>query len=116
MRISVLTCLALLLWECGPTSSPVVNGDPSRGAAAVYRYGCGSCHSIVHIANAHGLVGPPLDNIRDRMYIAGMLENNPTNMQRWIRNPKSVNPRTAMPNLGVSAQDAADIAALLYSH
>lgn len=49
------------------------------------------------------------------MYIAGMLNNEPDNLMHWIRDPKSVNPKTAMPVLGLSAQDAADIAAYLYS-
>jgi len=44
-----------------------------------------------------------------------MLENNPRNPERWIRDPHSVNQKTAMPNLGVTAQDAIDIASYLYS-
>jgi cytochrome c1 len=44
-----------------------------------------------------------------------MLPNNPENLQHWIRDPKSVNPGTLMPKLNVSAQDAADIAAYIYS-
>jgi cytochrome c1 len=49
------------------------------------------------------------------MYIAGMLPNSTENFEQWIRNPKDVNPRTAMPALGVSERDAADIAAYIYS-
>jgi cytochrome c1 len=49
------------------------------------------------------------------MYIAGMLPNVPGNLVRWVRDPKSVNEKTAMPNLGVTTQDAADIGAYLYS-
>jgi cytochrome c2 len=60
-------------------------------------------------------VGPPLNDVRDRMYIAGMLNNEPENLIHWIRDPKSVNPNTAMPQLGLSQRDAADIAAYLYS-
>jgi cytochrome c len=36
-------------------------------------------------------------------------------MLRWIRDPQSVNPRTVMPNLGVTEQHARDMAAYLYS-
>jgi cytochrome c1 len=93
----------------------LTGGDPRRGAAAIARYGCGSCHSIPQIAGAHGLTGPPLAGIGNRIYVAGMLANNPVNIERWIRNPKIVNERTAMPNLGVTEQDAVDIAAYLYS-
>ncbi len=93
----------------------LAGGDPRRGSAAIVRYGCGSCHTIKGISSAHGLVGPPLTGIRNRLYVAGMLENNATNIERWIRDPKSLNPKTAMPTLGVSPKDAADIAAYLYS-
>jgi cytochrome c2 len=93
----------------------VTGGDPRHGAADISRFGCGSCHTVAGIPSAHGLVGPPLTGVRDRRYIAGMLPNEPANLIHWIRNPKSVNPKTAMPSLGLSERDAADIAAYLYS-
>jgi len=109
----------VMLASCREGSSPAAvlaaGGDPGHGAAAISRYGCGSCHTVAGISSAHGLVGPPLTGVRDRMYIAGMLPNAPENMIRWIRDPKSVNPKTAMPSLGLSERDAADIAAYLYS-
>lgn len=112
----LLAGLALLASGCGSTPAVIVSGgDPARGAAAVFRYGCGSCHTIASLPSAHGLVGPPLTGLRDRLYVAGMLYNSPENLQRWIRDPHSVNPGTAMPNTGVTSQDAADIAAFLYS-
>lgn len=60
-----------------------------------------------------GQVGPPLTGIKNRMYVAGMLENRTETMATWIRDPKSINPKTAMPNLGVTEQDARDIAVYL---
>lgn len=122
-----LGCIALLACEwtttsCGSTSGAqareanlVTGGDAHRGAAAIYKYGCGSCHTIAGIANARGLVGPPLTGIGARMYVAGVLPNSPDNIERWIQDPKAVDEKTVMPKLGVSKQDAADIAAYLYS-
>ena len=121
MRISVIALAAAALLSIGCQESTVraaavvTGGDPARGAAAISRYGCGSCHTVAGIRSAHGLVGPPLTGIRDRMYVAGMLPNSPGNLMHWIRDPKSVNPGTAMPSLGLSQRDAADIAAYLYS-
>jgi len=117
--IAISTAL-LLLSACNQSAttaaaSLVAGGDPQRGMSAISRYGCGSCHTVAGITSAHGLVGPPLTGVRDRMYIAGMLTNRPDNLIHWIRDPKSVNPKTAMPVLGLSQQDAADIAAYLYS-
>jgi cytochrome c1 len=60
-------------------------------------------------------VGPPLNRFGSRSYIAGELANNGANLQRWIRDPRSVEPGTAMPNLGVTAVDAQDIAAYLFT-
>ena len=86
-----------------------------RGRAAIERYGCGSCHSIAGVPGARALVGPPLTGVAERAYIAGVIENTPLNLQRWIRDPQGVDPRTAMPNLGVGASEARDIAAYLYT-
>jgi putative membrane protein len=96
-------------------AAQVTGGEPARGKTAITKYGCGSCHTIAGIANARGLVGPPLTGIAARMYVAGVLPNTPDNIVRWIRNPKAVDEKTLMPALDVSDQDAIDIAAYLYS-
>ena len=49
------------------------------------------------------------------MYVAGVLQNTPDNIVHWIQNPKAVDEKTVMPVLGVTYQDATDIAAYLYS-
>ena len=49
-----------------------------------------------------------------QVYVAGVLTNTPQNLTFWISNPKKADPRTAMPDLGVGADDARDIAAYLY--
>jgi cytochrome c1 len=88
-------------------------GDPDRGARLISHYGCGSCHVVPGVNDADGLVGPPLTDFGRRSYIAGELPNNATNLQRWIRDPRAVEPGTAMPDLGVTSVDARDIAAYL---
>lgn len=92
-----------------------VGGDPRRGEALFIQYGCGSCHSLTDVRTATGMVGPPLDGIALRMIIAGHLANNPSNMERWIRDPQHVSPGTAMPDLDVGETDARDITAFLYT-
>jgi putative membrane protein len=93
----------------------LTGGDVARGRAAIGRYGCGSCHTIAGVPGATSLVGPPLVGIGERAYIAGVISNDPTNLQRWIRDPRGVDSLTAMPDLGVTEQDARDIAAYLYA-
>ena len=90
-------------------------GDPARGRAAIERYGCGTCHTIPGVRGAEAQVGPPLEKVAGRMYIGGVLTNSPENMIRWIRDPHSVDALTAMPTLGVSDQEARDIASYLYT-
>jgi len=96
-------------------AADATGGDPARGEAMFIQYGCGSCHGIKHVRKATGVVGPPLDGIAIRAVIAGKLSNNPTNLERWIRDPQGVTPGTDMPDLNVGEQDARDITAFLYT-
>jgi cytochrome c2 len=93
----------------------LTGGNPQRGAIAIRQYGCGSCHTIPGIRGADGLVGPPLTGIAQRAYVGGVLTNTPENLVRWIQNPPAIDPKTAMPNVGVTYNDAVDIAGYLYS-
>ena len=93
----------------------LTGGDPDRGVNAIGRYGCASCHTIPGIRGANALVGPPLTRIAMRSYLAGQLQNTPSNMVRWIQHPQHVEKGTAMPEMGVTENDARDIAAYLYT-
>ena len=90
-------------------------GSPARGREAIEHYGCATCHTIPGVRGADALVGPPLTQVASRSYIGGVLTNSPENMIRWIQDPRAVDPLTAMPALGVSGQDARDIASYLYT-
>ena len=97
------------------TAQVTTGGNASHGSAAIARYGCGSCHVIPGVSGAVGRAGPPLTGIANRIYIAGVMQNTPDNMMRWIQDPRGVDEKTVMPNLGVTPQDAADIAGYLYT-
>jgi cytochrome c len=90
-------------------------GDSHRGAALIDQYRCGACHYIPGIHDARGMVGPPLMFFGQRTFIAGEVPNSPENLVQWIRSPKSIEPGTAMPELGLSEQEARDVAAYLYT-
>lgn len=89
--------------------------DPGHGARLIYRYGCGSCHQIPGIDAANGRVGPPLMAIGRRAYLGGVIPNDFDNMVTWLRNPQAIDPRSAMPDVGLDEQQARDIAAYLYT-
>lgn len=93
----------------------VPGGNPERGVELVGEYGCNTCHTIPGVRNARGRVGPPLEGIANRVYLAGTLFNTPENMMRWIRDPQEVQPGNAMPDLGLSSAEAWDITAFLYT-
>ena len=84
-----------------------------HGAELIAREGCGLCHTIPGIANAEGRIGPPLEHIGSRSYIAGVLRNSPDNMVTWLRHPQKVVPGNAMPDMGLSETDARAITAYL---
>ena len=93
----------------------LVGGDPEVGKDLIRAFGCGSCHAIPGVRGATAIVGPPLQGIASRAYIAGVLTNTPANMQRWVRDPKAVDSLTAMPNVGLNAKQAQHVTAYLYT-
>ena len=98
-----------------PSTRVVTGGSADLGKDAVDHYGCGRCHTIPGVKRASALVGPPLIHWSKRSFIAGELANTPDNLIRWIQNPKEVEPGTDMPVLGVTPEDARNIAAYLMS-
>jgi cytochrome c2 len=92
-----------------------VRGDAGRGARLIAQYGCGGCHIVPGISGADGLVGPPLNKMARRVYIAGLLRNSPDNLAAWIENPQAIVPGNAMPAMGISNDQARDIVAYLYT-
>lgn len=101
--------------EAKRTARAMTHGEPDRGKIAMSTYGCSSCHTIPGVRGANALVGPPLTQFGGRTYVAGVLQNTPDNLVRWIKDPPAIEPRTAMPNLHVTDADARDIASYLYT-
>ncbi len=93
----------------------MTGGDIHSGQEKIRSYGCNSCHTIPGVDGAQGLVGPPLMHWSKRVYIAGEVANTPENLRKWIQHPTQIEPRTAMPEMGVTEQDSRDISAYLYS-
>jgi cytochrome c2 len=115
--LCALAAASLLLVGCSSRNAMdngrPVTGDPAAGAALIVKLGCGSCHDIPGIVDAHGMVGPPLAHIARRQFIAGMLRNTPDNMTTWLRFPQHIVPGNGMPDLGISDHDGRQITAYL---
>ena len=130
MRILFLLGIALILEfalavsgdfilddQAGAQVTRIVNGgNPERGREAIIRYGCFACHVISGMGKASGRVGPKLLDIEQQVYLGGVVPNTPDGMIMWIGNPRKFSPETAMPDMGISAQEARDVAAYLYEN
>lgn len=106
----------LLVAGCDEAREVSTGGDAGRGQVALAQYGCHTCHVIPGVVGPAATVGPPLRDVRERRIIAGLLPNDPGSLSSWIRHPQGVKPGDAMPDLGVTAADAADMIAYLYAH
>ena len=95
--------------NAAPTRAP----DVTRGKRALYQYACTACHTIPGLTSSSPNVGPPLGGIASRSLIAGKLPNTQGNMVLWLRDPYKFKPLTAMPDLSVTREDAADMTAYL---
>lgn len=91
----------------------LTHGNPAEGSKIIQKVGCTGCHEIPGIAAAHGTVGPSLKGFRDRSMIAGVMSNSADHLILWLQDPPSIDPKTAMPNLGLTEQQARDVAAFL---
>ena len=77
--------------------------------------GCVNCHAVNGV-NTYNRTGPNLSFIGSRTSIAaGILANTPENMIRWLRYTDTVKPGVAMPNLGLSQEEAEQLTAYLES-
>jgi cytochrome c len=120
--IAAAALLAFGLASCDPAKPNYISqvkhmtgGDPDAGRVKIRNYGCQACHTIPGVTGANALVGPPLIHWSQRVFIAGELPNTPENLTRWIQHPPQIEPKTAMPDMGVTEQDSRDIAAYLYT-
>jgi mono/diheme cytochrome c family protein len=88
-----------------------------QGVKVILQRGCGSCHVIPNIPGASGTVGPSLAGVGQRKLIAGdaVPNNSQEDLAKWILDPPSLKPNTAMPKLGLSPDEAAAAAAYLYT-
>jgi cytochrome c2 len=119
----------LLAWAClasagcdlsrTPTfdDKHVLHGDVAQGRALVAngRFGCAACHAIPGVDSPKGVAGPPLHGMASRAFIAGQLPNKPDVLVGFLRDPPAFVASTGMPNVGLTAGQARDIAAYLYT-
>jgi cytochrome c len=111
-----LLILSLTACEAGDESAPQLEGGNARaGRELIAKFQCGACHTIPGIAAADGVVGPPLTAWSRRVYLAGRYPNEPEYLIDWLLDAPAHAPSTAMPDLGLTREQALHIAAYLYA-
>lgn len=103
---------AALRCERGEPAAPLAP-SVERGRKAMQQFGCAGCHVIDGVTGGRASVGPPLSGHARRERLPGGLPNTHEQLVRWLRDPRALDPATAMPDLGLGEQDARDIAAYL---
>jgi cytochrome c2 len=123
LRLALLAVACLGLAGCDLSEKAryedkvVTNGDPARGRALIASgvYGCTTCHAVPGMRGIQGVVGPPLDGLARRGFIAGQLPNVPGVLVAFLEDPPALVPNTGMPNVGLTPEEARHIAAYLYT-
>ena len=125
LRVTAVVVIALTLVGCirpAPSGSMredkvVQGGDGARGRAILRSgtHGCAACHEVPGVRFPRGVAGPPLDGMADRAFIAGQLPNTPEVLVAFLQDPPSLVPRTGIPDVRMSLEDARHVAAYLYA-
>jgi cytochrome c oxidase subunit 2 len=93
-----------------PSTRPV-EGRAAKGLALFQQMSCVSCHAINGTA-ANARVGPDLTHFAGRRQLgAGIAENTPENLRRWLADPHHVKPGVNMPNFNFTDEQLTELVA-----
>jgi mono/diheme cytochrome c family protein len=91
--------------ETVPLAKPPVEGNPDNGKQLVQSLGCLGCHALAGLGGS--TFGPELSHLGSKVSAEWLYT--------WLKNPKHYSPKTRMPNLRLTDQEAADITSFLVS-
>lgn len=95
------------------TTAGQVSGNRERGRQIFLNNTCVNCHAIAG-TTATAAVGPNLTYLGSRSVLgAGIIQNNPENLGKWIQNAQSIKPGVLMPAYRFSNEDLRDLVAYL---
>ncbi|MFS8542832.1 MAG: cytochrome c oxidase subunit II [Limnochordales bacterium] len=120
MRVVALPPEEFEEWVRNWGRGPVVEDEAQlaaveRGREVFETRACFACHAIEG-TTAQGDVGPNLTDIGVRTTLAaGMMQNTPENLARWISDPQSIKPGSLMPVVGLTPQELSDLVTYLTS-
>ncbi len=103
-------------WEASQQQLPAaVSGEAEQGRTLFLSISCMQCHAVEGTP-AKGAAGPNLTHFASRgILAAGVLENTPENLQRWLADPQAIKPGCHMPNMKLSNSEVEKLALYLES-
>jgi cytochrome c oxidase subunit 2 len=80
-------------------------GEAALGAELFEGLTCVNCHAVSGTL-AKAVIGPDLTHLASRQTLgAGVLENTPSNLAKWLSNPHTVKPGVLMPNMKLTENE-----------
>ena len=87
------------------------DGAPMHGASLFVNKTCVKCHAIAGLGE-QVQVAPDLTHLAERRTLgAGVIDNDPANLARWLRDPQGVKPGSHMPDLNLTDDEVNDLVA-----
>lgn len=101
-------------WRAHQIQSPAKPATGRQWAGlANFTMHCGSCHAV-RGTDAGGMLAPDLSHLMQRHTIAaGLLENTPGNLDRWISDPQAIKPGALMQRPEMSDNERAGVISYL---
>ncbi len=85
------------------------SGPEERGRELFLQKTCVNCHSIRGVS-ARANEGPDLTHLASRRTLgAGVLQNTPADLPRWLKDPQAIKPGCKMPNLNLTDAQVSDL-------
>ena len=95
-----------------PASRPTTP-SAERGARLFQQLTCVNCHAIRGLPG-NAVAGPNLSHLASRKTLgAGVVENTPEGLTRWLKNPQHVKPGNLMPNMFLTEAQTEDLVSYL---
>jgi len=114
LRVDVQTPQDFEAWERGQSRPPsLATGLAERGRDIFQSRTCIECHAIDGLGS-RGNVGPDLTHFASRATLgAGVADNTPEELDRWLNDPQSLKPGCYMPRMRLTPTEVVDLMAYL---
>jgi cytochrome c oxidase subunit 2 len=94
--------------QAQPAPAPAT-GPEARGRQLFLQMTCVNCHAIRGVA-APANAAPDLTHLANRRTLgAGVLQNTPADLARWLKDPQTAKPSCKMPNLNLTKAQVDDL-------